>query len=78
MTIKSRDRTKAEKLLAQKLKAYENCPDVILLALPRRGVPVGFEVAKSLNLLLDICVIRKLRVPHHEELAMGAMTTSPK
>ena len=76
MTIKFRDRTKAGKLLAQKLKAYANCPDVAVLALPRGGVPVGFEVAKSLNLPLDICVIRKLGVPHHEELAMGAIASN--
>ncbi|MEO0968690.1 MAG: phosphoribosyltransferase [Cyanobacteria bacterium J06639_18] len=73
MTIKFRDHTKVGKLLAQKLKAYANRPDTIVLAVPRGGVPVGFEVAKSLNIPLDICIIRKLGVPHHKELAMGAI-----
>lgn len=76
MTIIFRDRTEAGKLLAQKLKAYANLSDVIVLALPRGGVPVGFEVAKALNLPFDVCVVRKLGVPHHPELAMGAIASN--
>ncbi len=67
------NRTKAGRLLALKLKAYANRSDVIVLALPRGGVPVAFEIAKALNLPLDICLVRKLGVPEHPELAMGAI-----
>jgi putative phosphoribosyl transferase len=76
MTITFRNRTEAGKLLAQKLKAYANLSDVIVLALPRGGVPVGFEVAKALNVPLDVCVVRKLGIPHHPELAMGAIASN--
>ena len=69
------DRSKAGQLLAQKLAGYANNPDVVVLALPRGGVPVGFEVACSLNVPLDIIVVRKLGVPNHEELAMGAIAS---
>jgi len=68
-----RNRTEAGQLLAQKLRAYTNCSDTIVLALPRGGVPVGYEIAKALNLPFDICVVRKLGIPHHPELAMGAI-----
>jgi putative phosphoribosyl transferase len=68
-------RSKAGQLLAQKLAGYANNPDVVVLALPRGGVPVGFEVACALNVPLDIIVVRKLGVPNHEELAMGAIAT---
>jgi putative phosphoribosyl transferase len=68
-----RDRTEAGRLLASKLSEYTNRKDVLVLALPRGGVPVGFEVAKALNVPLDIIVVRKLGVPGHEELAMGAI-----
>ncbi len=68
-----RDRTEAGQLLARKLTAYANRSDVLVLGLPRGGVPVAFEVAKALKAPLDICLVRKLRVPGHKELAMGAI-----
>jgi putative phosphoribosyl transferase len=68
-----RDRTQAGQLLADKLAEYANLTDVLVLGLPRGGVPVAFEVAKALNAPLDIIVVRKLGVPGHEELAMGAI-----
>jgi putative phosphoribosyl transferase len=69
------DRSKAGQLLAQKLAGYTNNPDVVVFALPRGGVPVGFQVARALNVPLDIIVVRKLGVPDHEELAMGAIAS---
>jgi putative phosphoribosyl transferase len=69
------DRTEAGQLLAAKLKPYANRSDVIVLGLPRGGVPVAFEVAKALDLPLDICLVRKLGVPGHKELAMGAIAS---
>jgi predicted phosphoribosyltransferase len=62
-------------LLAAKLTAYANRPDVIVLALPRGGVPVADEVARALGAPLDVFVVRKLGVPGSEELAMGAVAT---
>ena len=62
--------------LAKKLKAYANQPNLIILALPRGGVPVAYEVAKALNIPLDVLIIRKLGVPGHEELAMGAIASN--
>jgi putative phosphoribosyl transferase len=70
-----RDRTQAGRLLAERLGEYANRHDVIVLALPRGGVPVAFEVARALHSPLDIFVVRKLGVPGHEELAMGAIAT---
>lgn len=70
-----RDRTEAGKLLAEQLTAYVNLHDVLVLALPRGGVPVAFEVAKALHAPLDVIVVRKLGVPGQEELAMGAIAT---
>ncbi len=70
-----RDRHEAGELLAGKLAAYANKPNVIVLALPRGGVPVAAQVAKSLNLPLDVFVVRKLGLPGHPELAMGAIAT---
>ena len=67
-----RDRAEAGQKLAQKLKAYANRQDVLVLGLPRGGVPVAFEVAKALNASLDIFLVRKLGVPGQEEFAMGA------
>jgi len=67
------DRQAAGKALAAELKAYRSNPDVIVLALPRGGVPVAFEVAKELHVALDVFIVRKLGVPWHEELAMGAL-----
>jgi predicted phosphoribosyltransferase len=69
------DRREAGKFLAQNLGAYVNQDDVIVLALPRGGVPVAAEVAKKLNAPLDVFVVRKLGVPGHPELAMGAIAT---
>jgi putative phosphoribosyl transferase len=69
------NRSKAGQLLAQNLAGYAHNPDVVILALPRGGVPVAFEVACTLNVPLDIIVVRKLGVPHHEELAMGAVAS---
>jgi putative phosphoribosyl transferase len=69
------DRTEAGRLLAAKLAAYANRPNVLVLALPRGGVPVAFEVAQALNAPLDVFLVRKLGVPGHEELAMGALAT---
>ena len=69
------DRYEAGKVLAEYLKQYQNKPDVIVLALPRGGVPVAFEIAKSLNAPLDVFIVRKLGVPWHEELAMGAIAS---
>ena len=70
-----RDRREAGQFLAQKLTDYANRPDVVVLALPRGGVPVAYEVANRLNAPLDVFVVRKLGVPGHEELAMGAIAS---
>jgi putative phosphoribosyl transferase len=70
-----RNRRDAGRLLAGKLQQYADRPDVIVLALPRGGVPVGFEVAEALHAPLDVFLVRKLGVPGHEELAMGALAT---
>src|SRR5947207_11576330 len=70
-----RDRSEAGKHLAARLAKYANRLDVLVLALPRGGVPVGFEVARALHAPLDIFLVRKLGVPGHEELAMGAIST---
>jgi len=67
------DRTEAGQLLATQLAAYANRPDVLVLALPRGGVPVAFEVARELHAPLDVIIVRKLGVPGEEELAMGAI-----
>lgn len=68
-----RNRTEAGQLLATKLTAYANRTDVLVLGLPRGGVPVADEIAKALNLPLDICLVRKLGAPGNKELAMGAI-----
>jgi putative phosphoribosyl transferase len=70
-----RDRTHAGRELASKLLEYAGTPDVIVLALPRGGVPVAFEVAKALRAPLDVFIVRKLGVPGHDEYAMGAIAT---
>ena len=70
-----KDRIDAGQKLAKKLDNYAGQPDVIVLALPRGGVPVAFEVARALNAPLDIWLVRKLGVPGHEELAMGAIAS---
>jgi erythromycin esterase-like protein/predicted phosphoribosyltransferase len=70
-----RDRREAGRLLAERLAAYANRPDVLVLALPRGGVPVAYEVARALGAPMDVFVVRKLGVPSYEELAMGAVAT---
>src|SRR5690242_10507563 len=70
-----RDRADAGRALARMLACYANDPDVIVLALPRGGVPVAYEVSKALHAPLDLFLVRKLGVPGHEELAMGAIAT---
>src|SRR5437762_12081845 len=70
-----RNRSDAGKYLASRLAKYANREDLLVLALPRGGVPVGFEVARKLHEPLDIFMVRKLGVPGHEELAMGAIST---
>src|SRR5207253_9612416 len=70
-----RDRTDAGKQLAARLIAFADRPDVIVLALPRGGVPVAYQVAKALHAPLDVFLVRKLGLPGHEELAMGAIAT---
>jgi putative phosphoribosyl transferase len=73
MLQKFRNRTEAGKLLAGQLTDYANRSDVLVLGLPRGGVPVAYEVAKELDAPLDVCLVRKLGVPGHKELAMGAI-----
>src|SRR5256712_11596813 len=70
-----RDREEAGRLLAERLRGYAGRDDVIVLALPRGGVPVASEVAKALGVPLGVFVVRKLGVPGHEELAMGAIAS---
>jgi putative phosphoribosyl transferase len=69
------NRMEAGQLLAQRLMPYANRPDVLVLGLPRGGVPVAFEVARALRAPLDILVVRKLGVPGQEELALGAIAS---
>ncbi|HYT92459.1 MAG TPA: phosphoribosyltransferase [Gemmataceae bacterium] len=70
-----RNRTEAGRQLAAKFAAYADRSDVLVLALPRGGVPVAFEVARALHAPLDVFLVRKLGVPGHEELAMGAIAS---
>lgn len=70
-----RDRADAGRQLATKLRRYAERADVLVLALPRGGVPVAFEVARALHAPLDVFLVRKLGVPGHEELAMGAIAS---
>ena len=70
-----RDRREAGEALAARLIAHVRQPDVVVLALPRGGVPVGFEVATALGAPLDVFAVRKLGVPGHEEFAMGAVAS---
>jgi putative phosphoribosyl transferase len=69
------DRPDAGKQLAQRLLHYRDRPGVLVLALPRGGVPVAFEVARKLHAPLDVFLVRKLGAPGHEELAMGAIAS---
>ncbi|KAI2674703.1 phosphoribosyltransferase family protein [Pseudomonas sp. TNT3] len=69
------DRAAAGRRLTEPLRHYADRPDVIVLALPRGGVPVAYEVATALNLRLDLMLVRKLGVPSQPELAMGAIAS---
>jgi predicted phosphoribosyltransferase len=73
--IRFKNRSEAGRFLAERLSAYANRPDTLVLALPRGGVPVAYEVAKALGAPLDVFQVRKLGLPGHEELAMGAIAT---
>jgi putative phosphoribosyl transferase len=75
MRTQFRNRYEAGEFLAEQLTTYANKPNVIVLALPRGGMPVGAQVARRLNAPLDVFVVRKLGVPGHPELAMGAIAT---
>src|SRR5437762_9388486 len=70
-----RDRVEAGRILSQRLREVVAGPDLIVLALPRGGVPVGFEIAQAFHADLDVFLVRKLGVPGHEELAMGAIAS---
>ncbi len=69
------DRREAGRFLAGKLTDYADRPDVLVLALPRGGVPVAYEVARALHAPLDVFLVRKLGLPGREELAMGAIAS---
>lgn len=73
--MRFRDRRDAGRALAASLIPYADRPDIIVLALPRGGVPVGYEVASALRVPLDVFLVRKLGVPGNEELAMGALAS---
>jgi len=73
--IRFKNRYEAGRFLAERLSAYANRPDTLVLALPRGGVPVAYEIAKALGAPLDVFQVRKLGLPGHEELAMGAIAT---
>jgi erythromycin esterase-like protein/predicted phosphoribosyltransferase len=74
-TQRFRDRAHAGRLLAERLRDYAGRDDVVVLALPRGGVPVGYEIARELDAPLDVFLVRKLGVPGHEEHALGAIAT---
>lgn len=69
------DRAEAGRALAKALEEYRDDPRAVVLALPRGGVPVGYEIAAELNLPLDVMVVRKLGLPWQPELAMGAIAS---
>src|SRR5262245_54110555 len=73
--MRFRNRTDAGRYLAQKLKHYAGRPDVVVLALPRGGVPVAYEVAEALHAPLDVFLVRKLGVPGQPEFAVGAVAS---
>lgn len=75
MAKRFQDRTDAGRSLAKKLSHYADRKDILILGMPRGGVPVAFEVAKALRIPLDVFIVRKLGVPGHEELAMGAIAS---
>lgn len=74
-TLQFKNREHAGKVLAERLDEYAGRPDVIVLALPRGGVPVGFAVAQALGVELDVLLVRKLGMPGQEEYAMGAIAS---
>lgn len=73
MASKYRDRREAGRMLAEELRQYDGDRDVLVVGLPRGGIPPAYEVARRLRAELDVLVIRKLGVPGNEELAMGAV-----
>ncbi len=75
MVLPFPNRAEAGQWLAAQLKKYEQTPNVLVLALPRGGVPVGFQIAQALHAPLDVFVVRKLGVPGQEELALGAIAS---
>ena len=75
VTLPYHDRPQAGRVLAEKLAHYFGQPNLLVLALPRGGLPVGVEVARALQAPLDIFVVRKLGLPGHEEYAMGAIAS---
>ena len=75
MPVRFLDRRDAGRQLAAKLASYADDPSVLVLGLPRGGVPVAYEVARALRAPLDVFVVRKLGVPGHRELAMGAIAS---
>src|SRR5689334_24610330 len=75
MATRYRNRSEAGQTLATYLGAYRGRQDLLVLALPRGGVPVAYEVARALRAPLDVFVVRKLGVPGHRELAMGAIAS---
>ncbi|HZT38823.1 MAG TPA: phosphoribosyltransferase [Bryobacteraceae bacterium] len=75
MAFRFRDRAEAGQVLAEKLRRYSGLPNAAVLALPRGGVPVAYEVARRLGAPLDVFLVRKLGVPWQEELAFGALAS---
>jgi predicted phosphoribosyltransferase len=73
--MRFQNRSEAGRVIARILTRYSNRADVVVLALPRGGVPVAYEVASALNVPLDVFIVRKLGVPGQEELAMGAIAS---
>ncbi len=71
-----KNRFDAGRFLAERLLRYAHRPDVLVLALPRGGVPVAYAVAETLGVPMDVFIVRKLGVPGHEELAMGAIASN--
>ncbi len=69
------DRRQAGEMLGEALAHHRDDPDVVVLALPRGGVPVAYEVARALHAPLDVFIVRKLGMPGHEEFAIGAIAT---
>jgi predicted phosphoribosyltransferase len=75
MVMIFKDRRDAGRQLAEKLAHFRGNPNVVVLALPRGGVPVAYEIAEALDAPLDVFIVRKLGVPGHDELAMGAIAS---